>query len=750
MNIFKLKIRPNKEVFYNKDSSFGVYSCELQENLTPELKIHLHPIYETLTLTGTMPKLELYRTYTINCTEADSKYGKQYNFISVEIKKANTSDEQFDFLATILTPLQIVEIKKVYDMPVDEIIKNTFDYHKVKGIGRKLYPKIKKKVFDNYVYFQLLSELGKYGITYKQITKLYDKYLDANTAINAVKNNPYILMELPGVGFKKADHIALNMDIEKNDIKRIIACTEYLLDKDGELGHTWSDINNIQKGLCDYIGYEIFEDKSLYDYICNSKKFIIVDDYKITTAMVYNTELKIAERLIEIKDNNTELNIDVDEFLKQQENNQGFNYDEKQREVFYQILNSNIFVLTGAAGTGKSSVVNGLLNMFDNNDVSYVLMSPSAKAAKVLEHYTNREASTIHRALGWTPEGFIFNRYNKLEYDIVILDEISMVGIFLFHSVLEAIGENTKLILIGDYHQLPSLEKGSILYDILQNNSFANVQLTKVFRQAEKSGIINVATKIRHGESFVKSKENKTQYYGENKDTIFIPCDKDYTIKNIIKTYKYLLGKNCKDDDIIVLLPIRKNSFGTLEVNKLLQEINNPFNEDKNEIKHGFKKEIIFRENDKVIHIKNDYEAEWHKLEIIENEEVFIPITRTGIFNGDIGRVYRIENNDGDNCIYVDYGDKYIRYENGELENLEHAWALTTHKFQGSANKYVIVGLDSRHYYMAKRNWLYTAVTRSSRLLFMCCDPYIVNKAIKDNEVLEKRTFLKEFLNQNL
>ena len=149
--MYKLKIRPNKEVFYNKDSSFGVYSCELQENLTPELKVHLHPMYNTLTLTGAMPKLELYRSYTITCTEEDSKYGKQYKFQSIEIKKANTSDEQFDFLATILTPLQIAEIKKVYDMPVDKIIKNTFDYHKVKGIGRKLYPKIKKKVFDNYV-----------------------------------------------------------------------------------------------------------------------------------------------------------------------------------------------------------------------------------------------------------------------------------------------------------------------------------------------------------------------------------------------------------------------------------------------------------------------------------------------------------------------------------------------------------------------------------------------------------------------
>jgi len=744
LETFKLKISPNRELFYSKDTDYGVYSCNLKENLTPDMRVHLHPTYETLTLTGNMPKLELYRTYTINCTEEDSKYGKQYKFQSVEIKKANTSDEQFDFLITMLTPLQISEIKKIYDMPVDEIIKDTFDYRKVKGIGRKLYPKIKKKVFDNYVYFQLLSELGKYGITYRQITKLYDKYLDANTAVNAVRNNPYILMELPGVGFKKADQIALNMGIKSDDEKRVVACIQFILSKDNDRGHTWSNIHDVDKEVNNYIGVEL----NILDYINNNSTFTIIDDIKLTTTLIYKTEVKVAEELVRISNNDTKYNIDINKFINSQEKEQGFEYDERQKEIFEKVIDSSIFVLTGSAGTGKSFSVNGLLNMFDQNDISYCLMSPSAKAAKVLEKYTNRKTTTIHRGLMWTPQGFMYNRENLLPYDVIVIDEIGMVGVYLFYNVLEAIGDDTKIILVGDPSQIPSIEIGSILDDILQSKVFANVQLNKVFRQAESSGIINVATKTRNGISFVKSKLEKGIYYGNNKDTVIIPTTKENTFKYIIKTYKYLLNKEHTDDDIMVLLPTRINVSGTLEMNKVLQEINNPYSDSKKEFKYGFKNEIIFRENDKVIHTKNDYKAIWYML---DEDGDFIETTNTGIFNGDVGRIYKIieDEDSGETFIYVRYNNKFIVYENGNLKNLEHSWSLTVHRSQGSSYPIVILGLDARNYYMAKRNLLYTGITRASEQLYLCCEPYIINKAINDNEILEKRTFLKDILNKN-
>jgi ATP-dependent exoDNAse (exonuclease V) alpha subunit len=280
---------------------------------------------------------------------------------------------------------------------------------------------------------------------------------------------------------------------------------------------------------------------------------------------------------------------------------------------------------------------------------------------------------------------------------------------------------------------------------MLQSETFANTQLDKVFRQAEFSGIIKIATKTRNGECFVKSKLDKAIYYGSNKDTIFIPTDKENTQDYIIKVYKHLLSKDYTDEDIIVLLPTRINNSGTLEMNKMLQEINNPYTNDKNELKYGFKNEIIFRENDKVIHIKNDYKAIWYK---INEEGDFVETNNTGIFNGDVGRIYKIIENaeTEDMRIYVKYNNKFIKYENGDLKNLEHSWSLTVHKSQGSSYSIVILGLDSRNYFMAKRNLLYTGITRASEQLYLCCEPYIVNKAINDNEILEKRTFLKDIL----
>ena len=748
----KIKLEPIHELFYNKESLYGIYSCSIIDNLTPENDIHTHPIYKTMSLVGNMPKLNLYHPYTINCSEIiDKRYGKQYQFLSFEVNKLNSTEEQADFLRTLLTPLQVTNILKVYDKPVDVIVDEKFDYKLVHGIGAKLYKKIRKKILENYVFFRLLSELGKYNITFTQIKKLYDKYKNADTALSVVKENPYVLMDLPGVGFKRADAIALNMGVEKNDTKRIIACAEYLLSKESDSGHIWSDINYIQDKLSEYIDYDIFIDKCLLDYISENYRFKIVDDYKLTLVETYNVEKNIAKELLRLNNNKSVLNVDIERFIKRQESEQGFKYDEKQKEVFYSVAKNNIFVLTGYGGTGKTTLVNGLLEMFDMCDLDYVLMSPSAKAAKVLQAYTNRPASTIHRGLGWTPEGFKFNENDSLPYDVVIIDEISMVGIYLFNSLIKAIDNNTKLILVGDVGQLPSIEPGSILDDILKSNLFFNMQLTKVFRQAEKSGIIQVATKTRNGEYFVKNKEEEICFYGDDKDCILIPCKKEKTINKIMQVYKHLLNKGYNDDDIMVTVPTRKNSLGTIELNNMLQHINNPEDENKVEINCGYKGEKLFREGDKVIHIVNNYKAVWHILD--ENNE-FEPIDEEfGIFNGDIGRIERIIDEDGDKFIYVKYGDKYMLYENGDSDQLELAWGLTTHRLQGSAARVIVLGLDSRSYFMVKRNWLYTAVTRARELLVMCVDPSIVNNAINNDEILEKRTFLRDLLvksNNNL
>ncbi len=745
-NTLKLIIEPTVEAFYGKDKKYGVYYARLYENLTPEFTVVKNKTYDTVTLVGTMPQLRLEAKYTVFCTESSSKYGPQYDLVSFESKKVDTSEEQFDFLMTILTPLQVESFRKVYDKPIDEILKDTFDYKLVKGIGSKSYAKIKKRILDNYIFFHLLAELGKFGITYKQISKLYSLFNDSNKAIEAVKDNPYILTKLSGVGFKIADQIALKMGIAEDSPLRILACTEYILTKESEAGHTWAYLSAIQYGVNAYIGTDVFSEMTLGEYIIKDTRFTFLPDEKICLTIFYRTEHKIADGLLNLIRHNTTINIDVEAFLVQQEQRQKFFYDEKQREIFYSILKHNLFILTGAAGCGKSSTINGLLNMFDQSNTSYALMSPSAKAAKVLESFTGREATTIHRGLGWQKEGFTFNEENPLPYDVVVIDEISMVGIFLFSSVLKAIDINTKLILVGDSFQIPSIEPGSILDDMLKSNKFANVQLTKIFRQAEKSGIIQIATATRNGKCFMKNQNSVATYYGEDKDTFVVPVNNEKTADLIMRSYAYLLKKGYTDNDIIVLLPSKKNDYGTLEVNKKLQEVNNPPSYDLDEYVAGYKKEITFRVKDKVIHTKNNYEAVW----LYEDEDgEYFETSQSGIFNGDIGRIVAIKEDDEDNLsVYVDYGNKVIKYDTDDLNQLEHAWALTIHKFQGSQSKAVILAIDSNNYFMSKRNLIYTGITRCSETLIFFCDPSIINMGIGDNEILKKRTLLIDFLKE--
>lgn len=495
----------------------------------------------------------------------------------------------------------------------------------------------------------------------------------------------------------------------------------------------------IESYVEEYIGKESIE-YEISEYIKDNNNLLLIDNVKLTTKRAYNTEVFIKNELLKLDNYHIdyENNEKIENFIIKQEVTQGFKYDEVQNKAFHDAINSNIFILTGAAGSGKSTIVNGLLNYFDESNLSYVLLSPSAKAAKVLENYTNREAMTIHRGLNWTVGGFGYNKDNKLPYDIIIVDEISMVGIYLFKSLIEAIENGSKLILIGDPFQLPSIEPGSILDDLLQSEKFKSVKLTKVFRQAEESGIINIATKVRNGEYFITNNEKQYKYYGCKEDAVFIPANKTNNLKIMVEMYGRLLNKGYNQDDIIITVPTNIGQCGTKVINKLLQEINNPYDSNKKQIEFKCDNDEIkyFREGDKVIHIKNDYYAEWYddNFEVIEN--------KMGIFNGDIGKIIRIDCS----IVWVKYDCKIIRYDISELENLLHAWCLSVHKLQGSSTKAIIMGLDSRHYFMAKRALVYTGITRASELLVFCGEPWLVNQAIDNNEVLYKRTFLKDLL----
>ena len=389
--------------------------------------------------------------------------------------------------------------------------------------------------------------------------------------------------------------------------------------------------------------------------------------------------------------------------------------------------NDKVFI-TG--NCGKSFTTNLLIKILDMLNVSYALMSPTAKAAKVIKSYTNRKAMTIHRHL-IEAKGDKDQEPGFLK-DVVVIDEASMVDIFLFRSVLKCIKKGTKLLMIGDDAQLESISAGNVLSDLKSSNVLKNTTLTKVFRQALDSGILEVATKIREGENFTDG--NDIMEIGKNKDLKCWFGERDDTAKRVIKIFKNLIKTN-SIDDITVMAPMKNGSAGIHELNHRLQNLYNPYSPDKAQLKYS--DDVIYRVGDKVMNIKNLYDLPWRDKDY--------NITRgSGVLNGDIGIIIDIDIKN--NVIFVDFEDMIIIYKKAEFKYLTLAYCSTVHKMQGGGCKIIILALDFSHFIMLKRNLLYTAITRAKEKAYLVGESDAYRKAINNNTLERKRTYLFDLL----
>jgi exodeoxyribonuclease V alpha subunit len=370
--------------------------------------------------------------------------------------------------------------------------------------------------------------------------------------------------------------------------------------------------------------------------------------------------------------------------------------------------------------------------MVDKKEMKYILVSPSAKGAKIIEKITGRKASTIHRGLHWRPEGFEYYKDNQLSVNLVVVDETSLVDIYVFRSLLQAIPDGCKVLLIGDHFQLESVQAGNILQDIIESGVFPIIKLETVFRQKSFSGILSVATDTRLGIQFF-NKDDEILEIGDRKDCKFWAGDKTYTAKRVLMIFKELI-KKYDINDVVTISPIKNGCSGVKILNNLMQEVYNTSSNSKQQIEL---QRCVFRENDPVVNIKNNYQAEH-----LDNE--YEPNGEMSVFNGDAGTIKKIDTEN--RVIYVDFGDKIIAYTSGEFDCLELGYCLTCHRMQGDSRKYVILAMDWSHFMNLKRSLLYTSVTRASEKLFIIGDKKALSYAIKNNSLVEKKTFLKQLL----
>ena len=742
--IIKCKVRLSKQ-FFPKDEpigngDFGILSVTVLEVLEGEPQTNK---WGAITIIGTMNEINDDEIYIVIGKEAeDEKFGLQYKviFMCTDIKLDNKED-QYKFLEKILPEKQCIDIFKKFENPIDILeAEDVKSLCTIKGIGVTTALKIIDKYKNNKDNSEAYIKLDKYGLSKNMIDKLVDYFKSPKTVVAKVEENPYLLIdEMDGIGWGKADDMALQSGLGEYSINRVKAYIKYYLYQEANEGNTWVDIDDLLDAIDGIIGCDLPQDvlnQALTEMNEDDTIWSNEDRDKIALMKYYKLEENISKELIRL--NTSENTFKFDNWqnkIKDLEERQGWNFTEEQIGGIQAILENQVVLIGGLGGTGKSSTVAGMLEIFKEN-YSFAQTALSGRASCNLSDITGVDGYTIHRLLGFNPEsGFTYKKNNPLPIDTIILDELSMVGADIFYKLIQAIKDGAKLIMLGDIGQLKSIGIGRIMLDLIEGNYIKYVELTKIHRQAAKSAIITESIRVRNEESIIDKKFIGKEIRGELQDLeLDIYKDKIETSEKIIEHFKELLPKINNIFDIQVVVPMKeRGKSSAYYLSNLIQEIViDTENEKGLVVGENSKYPFTVYVGDKILNIKNDYKT------LNENGDI------TPIFNGDLGIVKEIDTYR--QTMSVDFGNKGIIYlTKKSLSNIRLGYAITTHKCQGMGIKYVICGLDYSHYKLLTKEMVYTMLTRAKEYCVLCAENSALIYAISHDEE-PSQTFLGYFL----
>ena len=716
--------------YINEDNGYSVFDLN-----TSDGEIKIVGIFDSVNI-GESLDVEGEFTY-------DNKYGEQLNVTSYRKKLPSSVVEIERYLssgiiATIGPKNAGYIVEKFGKKSLDIVFDETDRLIEVRGIGKKSIEKIKKSVEELRFSKNILFYLSGLGISLSLSKKIYSIFREDTLEI--INENPYKLIKnVKGIGFLKADEIALKNNLDKTSPYRIESAIIYILTQKAiNFGHVFYPKEKLTEEVSSLIGIEKNLIEPIYMNLLLSSDIVVdnsFDEPNIYLDYLYISESYIASKLAKMALNEDfKILFNIDKEVKKSIENQSIKLSEIQIDAIKSCFEENISIITGGPGTGKTTIINTISKIFIENGYNILLCAPTGRAAKRIEETTGIEAKTIHRMLGYIPSSyddighFEYNEDNPLDTDLIIIDEMSMVDVVLFEKLLRGLKDNTKLIIVGDVDQLPSVGAGNVLKDLINSNKIKYTKLIDIFRQSENSNIIVNAHKINNGQEPILNEKNS--------DFFFLNTDAPSITRNIVvdlisrrlpKAYGYDYSK-----DIQILTQSRKGICGVFELNKLLQDILNPKTEASDEILVGNK---LFRVNDKVMQTKNNY-----NLSFIddEGEENF------GVYNGDMGHIIFIDKSS--NKLTVEMDDKrLIEYSLEDLDNLELAYAITIHKSQGSEFKSVIIPMFDGYKLLQTRNLLYTAITRAKENIVLVGDKNVMNNMIRNNTInsrysnLEKR-----------
>ena len=681
-----------------------------------------------ITIVGTMPFFnEGDRIEVIGDLIYHDKYGEQINVKNVRLKKPSDRESIIKYLASgNIKGIGKKTAEAIYDIfgkeSLDILYKNPDKLLKVEGIGKKKLADIKLSAEETRDSRKSLEFLQSLRISYNLSMKIYNKY--GENTIDIVKSNPYKLIEdIKGIGFSMADNLARNMQMESNSPFRISAGLRYVIDYEADFnGHTSLEITY----LIDEASRLLKADTNLIsaqieaDLLSGKLELVEIEEKSyVYSKSLYKAEKSVAMAIAKKIKDTYEFDIEINEDLRI--------YSKEQKEAIKSAFCNMLLVITGGPGTGKTTIINAITTILEKNNLSYALAAPTGRAAKRMQEATDSEANTIHRLVGIRPDMPIaeYNEENPIDKDYIIVDEMSMVDIFLMKSLLDAISENTALILVGDSDQLPSVGPGNVLSDILNSNA-KSIRLKKIFRQAGKSNIIVNAHRINEGNYPILNQPNK--------DFFFINTSANDFNKMLLQLIENRLPNFYKLDpikDIEVLALSRKTAWGVDAINKSIQEA---LNKEKLFLKIN---DRIFKLHDKVMQVRNNYDlrAQNH----VTNDD--------GVYNGDIGIITDIDTDE--EILEVQFDDgKIVKYKKEDIKDLDLSYAITVHKSQGSEFKCVIIPMMQVAPMLLTRNLFYTGVTRAKDLVILLGDKRYIKKMVDNNRANVRNSNLTYWINE--
>ncbi|MFC2032819.1 ATP-dependent RecD-like DNA helicase [Chloroflexota bacterium] len=659
----------------------------------------------------------------------DSKFGEQFRVQSCLSVLPATLTGIEKYLGSVLVkgigPIMAKRIVARFGLDTLDIIEDSTEkLLEVEGIGSIRVERIAKAWQEQKEIREVMIFLQGEGVSSTYAVKIYKAYGDK--AISVVKDNPYRLaLDISGIGFKTADKIAQNMGIDPNSSIRAEAGIIHVLSELVDEGHVYYPYEELKEKAAELLAV----DKDILDTALatlTGQRRVVIEEHPEFRA-VYLTPLHVAEVNVAIRlktlisSPRQLLQIDIEKAIEWVHRVNRIELAEMQKEALRKAVTSKVMVITGGPGTGKTTLVNSIIKILGKKAQRIALASPTGRAAKRLSEVTGREAKTIHRLLEFSPSegGFKRNEENPLDTDLVIIDEVSMVDILLMNYLLKAIPPMATLLLVGDADQLPSVGPGNVLKDIIASEQVETIRLIEIFRQAQESLIVVNAHRVNRGE-YLQLKASP----GQQTNLYFINREEPEEVLAVIKElYKRRLPSVFHLDpleDIQVMTPMHRGTVGVANLNAELQNLLNP---NQKAVARGGR---LFRINDKVMQIKNNYEKE--------------------AFNGDIGRIVGIDLEE--QRLSVRFEDRVIDYDWSELDELVLAYAISIHKSQGSEYPAVVIPLLTQHYIMLQRNLLYTAITRAKRLVVLIGSKRAIAIAIKNNKVQLRYTNLSQRLTQ--